>query len=318
MLATPGVLPVGAQWFYEVKWDGMRLGIDVHGGTLKLTSRTGRDMTPNFPELAGLLEIADDALLDGEVVLMVDGRPSFAALSERFHRAPSPAEVTARPVALMLFDVLRLYGVDLLRRPLSERRETLARLDLTGVGNVQLSPTWDDGQVLFDVTRDTGLEGVVAKRRDSLYRPGVRSTDWIKVPHRHSQDCVVGGWRPERDRLTQIGSLLLGVPDGDGGLRFAGRVGSGVGGNAVQRTLRPLLADLSVDEPPFTEALAREDAAGARWCRPALVAVVTHSGWTDGGRLRHPVFKGLRADVDPVDVPPVPLVPGRTSGPPTG
>ena len=314
MLATPGVLPIGAQWCYEVKWDGMRLGVDVHGGTLKLTSRTGRDMTANFPDLAGLAGIADDALLDGEVVLMVNGVPSFAALSERFHRVPTAAEVTARPVALMLFDVLRLYGVPLLDRPLSERRETLTRLDLAIAPNVQLSPTWDNGQVLFDVTRDKGLEGVIAKRRDSLYRPGQRSTDWIKVPHRHAQDCIVGGWRPERDRVTQIGALLLGVPDGAGGLRFAGRVGSGVGGNAVQRRLRSLLPDLAVDEPPFTEPLAREDTNEARWCRPSLVAMVTHSGWTDGGRLRHPVFKGLRADVDPADVAPVP---GRSSAPPT-
>jgi bifunctional non-homologous end joining protein LigD len=314
MLATPGVLPIGAQWCYEVKWDGMRLGVDVHGGALKLTSRTGRDMTPNFPELAGLAGLVDDVALDGEVVLMVDGKPSFAALSERFHRAPTAAEVTARPVALMLFDVLRLYGVSLLDRPLAERRETLTRLDLADVPNVQLSPTWDNGEVLFDVTRDQGLEGVIAKRRDSLYRPGVRSTDWVKVPHRHAQDCIVGGWRPERERVTQIGSLLLGVPDGDGGWRFAGRVGSGVGGNAVQRTLRALLPDLTVDEPPFTEPPPREDAADAHWCRPALVAMVTHSGWTDGGRLRHPVFKGLRADVDPSEVTPVP---GRPSAPPT-
>lgn len=326
MLATPGVLPVGAQWCYEVKWDGMRLGIDVTGGMLRLTSRTGRDMTPNFPELAGLAGVADDVLLDGEVVLMVDGVPSFAALSERFHSAPTAAEVRARPVALMLFDVLRLYGVPLLDRPLDERRETLTRLDLASAPNVQLSPTWDNGQVLYEVTRDKGLEGVIAKRRDSLYRPGLRSTDWIKVPHRHDQDCVVGGWRPERDRITQVGALLLGVPDGAGGLRFAGRVGSGVGGNAVQRTLRSLLPDLAVDEPPFNEPLPREDAAGAHWCRPSLVAMVAHSGWTDGGRLRHPVFKGLRADVDPSEIAPAgpsgsarPIgpVPGRPSAPPT-
>jgi bifunctional non-homologous end joining protein LigD len=168
--------------------------------------------------------------------------------------------------------------------------------------------------VLFDVTRDRGLEGVIAKRLDSPYRPGVRSTDWVKVPHRHVQDCIVGGWRPERDRVTQVGSLLLGIPDATGGLRFAGRVGSGVGGNAVQRTLRSLLPSLTIDEPPFIEPPPREDAAGAHWCRPELVAMVTHSGWTDGGRLRHPVFMGLRADVDPAEVA---TVPGRSSAPPT-
>jgi bifunctional non-homologous end joining protein LigD len=240
------------------------------------------------------------------VVLLSDGLPSFEALSERFHRVPASEQVAARPVVLMLFDVLRLYGVSLLDRPLSERRATLERLDLSGVPHVQLSPTWDNGEALWAATRDRGLEGVVAKRRDSPYRPGRRSPDWVKVAHRHRQDCVVGGWRPERSHPSRIGGLLLGVPGPDGRLRFAGRVGSGVAGDATQRTLRAALTDVAADSSPFADPLPREDVVDARWCRPTLVASISHVGWTNVGRLRHPVFTGLRGDVDPTQLPPAP------------
>lgn len=311
MLATPGPLPVGPQWSYEVKWDGMRLLVDVSGGEAKLTSRTGRDMTRHFPELAGLAEAVPDVALDGEVVLLADGSPSFEALSHRFHRVPTAAEVAARPVVLMLFDVLRLYGVSLLDRPFVERRATLERLELDQVPQVRLSPTYDNGTALWDATRERGLEGILAKRRDSRYLPGRRSPDWVKVPHRHNQDCLVGGWRPERTHPSRIGGLLIGIPAGgpvgSGGpagsrLRFVGRVGSGLAGELTQRTLRPLLAEHAADAPPFADPLPREDTADARWCHPALVAAIKHSGWTDSGRLRHPVYTGLRTDVDPAGI----------------
>jgi bifunctional non-homologous end joining protein LigD len=193
--------------------------------------------------------------------------------------------------------------VPLLERPLDERRATLERLDLSGVPNVRLSPVYDDGPALWAATRDRGLEGVVAKRRDSRYLPGRRSPDWVKVAHRHTQDCVVGGWRPERGHDGRIGGLLLGVPEEDGSaLRFVGRVGSGVSGDAAQRALRPLLVRYAAPESPFGEVLPREDMLEARWCRPRLVAMVSHTGWTESGRLRHPVYKGLRPDVDPTRV----------------
>ncbi len=317
MLATPGALPVGPEWCYEVKWDGMRLLADIStavsspgsGARLRLTSRAGRDVTRHFPELAGLATAAADAVLDGEVVMLADGIPSFAALSDRIHRVPTAAEVAARPVVFMVFDVLRLYGVPLLDRPLSERRATLQRLELDAVPGVQLSPLYDDGPALLAATDERGLEGVLAKRRDSVYRPGRRSPSWVKVAHRRTQDCLVGGWRPERTHPSRIGGLLLGVPDPDtagGAPRFAGRVGSGVGGDATQRALREALAAVAVESSPFAEPLPTADAAGARWCRPRLVVEVSHVGWTDGGRLRHPVLKGLRPDVDPEQVTIVP------------
>jgi bifunctional non-homologous end joining protein LigD len=299
MLATPGALPDGPEWLFEVGWGGMRLLADVTGGRVRLSSRSERDVTANFPELAALSELGPDVLLDGEVVLLENGVPSFAALAERMHGPVAPHAAPARPVTFMVFDVLRLYGVPLLERPFEERRGTLERLDLAAVPALSLSPTYTDGQALFEVTRQRGMAGVVAKRRDAVYRPGRRSPAWRTATHRHSQACVVGGWRPERSSAGRIGSLLLGVPDG-GGLRYVGRVGEGLTGTAVQRVLRDRLT--AVGATPFTGAVPPAEAAGAHWCAPLTVVEVGHLGWTGTGRLRGPVFRGVRDDLDPAHV----------------
>lgn len=302
MLATPGALPDGPGWVFEVKWDGMRLLADVADGRVRLLTRSGRDVTGNFPELARLDLIAPDIVLDGEVVMLDHGVPSFAALAERMHGTVSAARAQARPVTFMVFDVLRLYGVELTDRPLRERRATLERLDTDPVPAVSLSPLYADGAALFAATAQQGIEGVVAKRGDGPYRAGRRSPSWIKVTHRQSQTCLVGGWRPERGGAARIGSLLLGVPGPDGALRFAGRVGSGLAGDAVQRVLHRLLDGLAVIAPPFADTLPRNDSAGAHWCEPLIVVEVGHMGWTDGHRLRQPVFRGIRDDVEPAEV----------------
>jgi bifunctional non-homologous end joining protein LigD len=296
MLATPGDLPTGPGWIYEVKWDGMRLLADVSDGRLDLRSRSGRDVTANFPELAGLVDLAPDVLLDGEVVLLEHGVPSFHALSDRMQ---TPVAAPSRPVTYMVFDVLRLYGVPLLARTLAERRATLERLELTAVPNLALSPTYSDGLALFAATAQRGMEGVVAKRRDSPYRPGRRSPEWVKTTHQRTQVCLVGGWRPERGSAGRIGALLLGVPNG-AGLRYAGKVGAGLTGATAQRLLRERL--LPREQPPFEERLPRPDGVGARWCEPLTVVEVAHLGWTAAGRLRQPVYRGVRDDLVPDQV----------------
>lgn len=308
MLATPGPLPSGSGWSFEVKWDGMRVLASVtedQESVLRLRTRSGRDVTPNFPELAGLAELAPDVVLDGEVVLLDAGVPSFAALAHRMQGVVGAGVAERRPVTYMVFDVLRLYGVSLLDRPLSERRATLERLDPARAAHVEPSPLYPDGAALLEVTAQRGLEGVVAKRESSVYRPGRRSPDWVKVAHRYSQSCLVGGWRPERGSGGRIGALLLGVPGPDG-LQFAGRVGSGLAGTAVQQVLTARLGPLETDTSPFTAPLPRVDAAGAHWCEPGVVVEVAHLGWTAAGRLRQPVFRGIRDDVDPADVRPEP------------
>jgi bifunctional non-homologous end joining protein LigD len=299
MLATPGGLPDGPEWLFEVKWDGMRLLAEVADGRVRLSSRTERDVTAHFPELHELTRLAPDVLLDGEVVRLEHGIPSFAALADRMHAPADPRTAAARPVTFMVFDVLRLYGVSLLDRPLTERRATLERLELAAVPQLSLSPGYTDGPALLEATRQRGMEGVVAKRRDSRYRPGRRSPDWVKVAHQCTQVCLVGGWRPERSSAGRIGALLLGLPDGTG-LRYVGKVGAGLTGTAAQRLLHERL--VRRDQPPFGERLPRPDGVGARWCEPLTVVEVAHLGWTEGGRLRQPVYRGVRDDLQPEQV----------------
>jgi len=282
----------------------MRLLADVVESRLDLRSRSGRDVTANFPELAELVRLAPDVLLDGEVVLLEHGVPSFHALADRMQSPVEERVALARPVTFMVFDVLRLYGVPLLDRTLDERRATLERLDTSAVAGLALSPTYTDGPALFAATAQRGMEGVVAKRRDGLYRPGSRSPSWIKATHRSTQACVIGGWRPEnvgtsRVSTSRIGALLLGVPDGDE-LRFAGRVGSGLASDVAQRALRGRLVD--AERSPFHERLPRTEEKGARWCQPEVVVEVSHMGWTDQGKLRQPVYRGIRDDLHAADV----------------
>ncbi|MDQ1720459.1 MAG: bifunctional non-ous end joining protein LigD [Pseudonocardiales bacterium] len=303
MLATPGPLPIGEDWQHEVKWDGMRVLADVTASGLRLLSRTGRDVTVSFPELAPVTAGVKDALIDGEIIALREGVPSFAALADRMHVADErrARELSqAQPVTVMAFDLLRLYGVDLVQRPLSERRTSLDRLSLPE-STWRSSPIYDDGPALLAATLDQGLEGVVAKRRRSRYQPGRRSPDWVKTAHRQHQVCLVGGWRPELGSPEQIGALLLGMPDGSGGLNFAGRVGSGISRSAGQ-DLKRLLGPLRVSRPPFSTDVPRLDAAGSTWCEPAVVVEVRHLGWTPGDRLRQPVFRGVRTDLQPAEV----------------
>src|SRR5687767_7966429 len=239
MLASPAAaVPAGTDWVHEVKWDGMRVLADVHDGYVVLSSRVGNDVTVSFPELAPLGGLYDDMLLDGEVVALQEGRPSFGALADRMHvRDRRRAEVLAgsRPVTFMVFDLLRLYGADLTTQPLAARRELLDRLGLSG-RHWQVPPVYEDGQELFTATLEQGLEGVVSKRRSSPYLPGRRSKDWLKSPHRSTVSAVVGGWRPEKTNDSgRLGAVLLGVPDGAGGWRFAGRMGSGIAGRAASQ-----------------------------------------------------------------------------------
>ncbi len=313
MLATAadpraGLPGDGSVWAYEVKWDGVRVLADLHDGHLTLTSRRGNEVTVAYPELAGLAGAHADVLLDGEVVVLRGGVPSFAALAERMHvrderRARALAAVS--PATFIAFDVLRLYGVDLVGRPWQERREALERLAPSG-RVWQLSPVYDDRDALVAATLEQGLEGVVAKRRASPYRPGVRSPDWVKLAHQRLQSCVVGGWRPETTDPSRVGALLLGVWDdapvaGERVLRFVGRAGSGLATND-QGDLHAILAPLARRTNPFGTAVPRVDAAGARWVEPRAVVEVRHLGHTDGGRLRQPVVRGFRADLDPDDV----------------
>lgn len=332
MLATPADrVPAGPGWTHEIKWDGMRILADLHGGSLRLTSRNENDVTASFPELAGLATGHEDALLDGEVVALQDGVPSFSALAERMHVSdPTRAAALAatRPVTYLVFDLLRLYGVDLTSRPLTERRATLERLGLAGP-HWQVPPVYDDGALLHAATLEQGLEGIVSKRAGSAYFPGRRSPEWRKLPHRRTRSVVVGGWRREVDSDARLGALLVGVPAhapadvpaelSARGMRYLGRVGSGLAGGRGQElltTLRQLASDVSpfADGPTEAERVPRIDAAGATWVRPELVVEVRSLGATAGGRLRQPAYLGVRTDLGAADVTDVTDVTGPAGG----
>jgi bifunctional non-homologous end joining protein LigD len=305
MLASAGtVIPGGPEWVHEIKWDGMRVLADVAGGRLNLSSRNENDITAGFPELSTLAGPGrpDDMLLDGEVVALEAGLPSFSALAERMHvsndrRARRLA--ASRPVTFMAFDLLRLGGVDLLSQPLRQRRAALEAIGLDGP-HAQVPPTYDDGLALQTATLEQGLEGVVSKRLSSRYSPGRRSPDWLKFPHRTSRSVVIGGWRLETDSDRRLGAVLVGRPTPDG-LQYLGRVGSGLAGHEQEHVLRALQG-LSVDTPPFADEVPPLDAQGTRWVRPEVVIEVQSLGLSAQGRLRQPAYRSLRPDLSPDDV----------------
>jgi bifunctional non-homologous end joining protein LigD len=215
-------------------------------------------------------------------------------------RATVAERLTATvPATYMVFDVLRLDGEDLTGRPLSVRRTALESLGLAGP-HVQVPTAYDDGVSLLAATEQQGLEGVVSKKLSSVYLPGRRSPDWLKFPNRPTESYVVGGWRYETDSDHRLGAVLVGLPGPDG-LRYRGRVGSGIAGRRGQQ-LREVLDPLHADTSPFADVVPRVDAVGTVWVRPELVVEVASLGTTPAGRLRQPSYRGVRPDLDPTDL----------------
>jgi bifunctional non-homologous end joining protein LigD len=300
MLATTGVLPRGPGWSYEFKWDGVRVLSSFQGGAPELFARSGTTVTIAYPEISPM-RLPAGSLLDGEmVVLDAAGRPSFTALAERMHvrdRNRAARLAVSLPVTYMIFDLLRYDGTDLMHLPYAVRRERLEELDLNGP-HWMTPPVFPDGAATAAAARENRLEGIVAKRLDTPYTPGLRSPDWIKIKFDSTGDYVIGGWRPGARRL---GGLLVGSPAPDGGLRFRGRVGGGISG-ASERQLLSVLAPLATPKSPFDAgAVPREDARGAHWVRPELVVEVRYGNRTPDGRLRFPRFLRLRPDKTPAE-----------------
>ncbi|MCW2701051.1 MAG: polymerase LigD, ligase domain protein, partial [Blastococcus sp.] len=306
MLATAAPLPGDdAAWGYEFKWDGVRAVASVHGGVLTLTSRKGTEITVRYPEVAQLPAAlaGHDAIVDGEIVAMDGrGRPDFGALQSRMHRTGPevPRMAAAAPVTYLVFDLLSWDGEKLLDLPYAERR---ARLDARGIaGHRWVATPWfpGGGADVLAASEENGLEGVVAKRLNSPYRPGLRTPDWRKIKNFKTQSVVVGGWRPGQGRRTgAIGSLLVGVPDDEGRLIYVGHVGTGFTDQDLS-DLRGMFTERSA--PPFEGSLPREVTRDAHWIEPDLVGEVAYAVWTAEGRLRHPSWRGIRDDLEPDDV----------------
>ncbi|GAA3504447.1 ATP-dependent DNA ligase [Streptomyces prasinosporus] len=308
MLATPGRLPppaADARWAYETKQDGQRAVLYLPGdGSIVLRARSGLDITGAYPELRPLATALGTrpAVLDGEILALdAQGRASFQLLQSRMGLAHSPARAARRaetvPVHLILFDVMHLDGRSLLREPYVRRREKLLDLGLDG-------PFWSTpaaivghGAEALRATVEHGLEGLVCKRLDSVYEPGVRSRAWIKIRNMRSEDVLVGGWLPGKGRLTGLpGAVLVGQRAG-GRLRYVGGVGTGWS-EAERTELAALLKAAATDVCPFDPPPAVPD---ARWVVPRLVGEVRYSTRTRGGMLRQPSWLRLRPDLAPED-----------------
>ncbi|MEU1871089.1 bifunctional non-homologous end joining protein LigD [Streptomyces ambofaciens] len=306
MLATPGALPSAGQdarWAYETKQDGQRVVVYLPGdGSVLLRARSGQDITAAYPELAPLATAlgATGAVLDGEVLALDEGgRADFQLLQSRMGLAHAPGRAAHRaakvPVHLVLFDALHLAGRSLLRLPYTGRRERLTDLGLSG-------PSWSTpaalvghGEQALRATREHGLEGLVCKRLDSVYEPGVRSRAWIKIRNMRSEDVVVGGWLPGKGRLGGLPGAVLVGQRAAGRLRYVGGVGTGW--SAGERAeLAALLTAAASDVCPF-DPVPR--VPGAHWVVPRLVGEVRYSTRTREGMLRQPSWLRLRPDLAP-------------------
>ncbi len=296
--------PKGADWAFEFKWDGVRTIVFVDGGRVRATSRNDKDMTAAFPELRAIGEFlgSSSAILDGELVAFgPDGRPSFGLLQHRLH-VGSRTEVTRRShevaASYLAFDLLYLEGQSLLTSTYDERRAELESLELKGE-SFAVPPSFTDNAAddVIATAKERGLEGIVAKRRKSKYALGSRNGDWVKIKNFRTQEVVVGGWTAGKGSLAgSLGALLVGIP-AEGGLVYAGKVGTGFDTAARLEILRTLQA-LGTPTSPFIGSLPKALASQAHFVRPEIVGEVQYGEWTSDGHLRHPSWRGLRPDKD--------------------
>ena len=281
-------------WIFERKLDGIRCLATRDASGVRLVSRTGRGMNHEYPTIVAALERepSDDFIADGEIVAFENGITSFSRLQRRGRERV--------PVFLYLFDLPRHAGEDLRNMPLRKRKARLRRALEFG-GPVRFNPhrNGEQGEEMYREACAKGLEGVVAKRADSLYLSGGRSRDWLKLKCHAEQELVIGGYSAPRGSRTEFGALLVGHYDDGGTLRYAGKVGTGFDHHTL-RELGELMRKLEQDESPFERF--KPVPPGTHWVRPELVAQIGFTEWTRDHRLRHPRFLGLRDDKPARDV----------------
>lgn len=303
MLASPGPAPTGSGWSWEAKWDGQRGVARIADAEVLLLSRSLSPITSTYPEIVAALRTATggrDVVVDGEIVALDGGRPSFARLQRRMHtprpRRPLLAEV---PAAFYVFDLLEVDGQDIAALTYLERRQLLGEV-VTSAGAVQVTPYWPgaDPAAMVAMAAEFGLEGVVAKRSSSVYRRGLRSPSWIKVPLRASAEVIVCGWTGSP---TTVRSLLLGALSPSGELVYLGDVGTGFT-QRQRREAAVMLTEIAAADHPFTAGTTphRTGSAHLRWVTPILVGTIEYREFHR--RVRHPSWKGFRNDKTPGEV----------------
>jgi bifunctional non-homologous end joining protein LigD len=297
----------GAEWLFEIKWDGYRAIAFIDGGKVRLVSRNQNDLTPRYPELKDMGKFihAKTAILDGEVVALdEEGKASFSLMQQRTGFRPGGKRAVGNadvPVLYYAFDLLYLDGYDWRRVPLEERKRKLASLLVAG-DSVRYSDHYEErGKALFDMAQKTGLEGIVAKKRASFYEER-RSREWLKIKIRHRIECVIGGYTEPEGTRAHFGSLVLGLYDKKGRLIHVGQAGSGFDQKSLDEISKVLKKIETKKNPFFGEVEALREVI---WVNPELVAEIEYAEWTggtsegSGPKLRAPVFLGLRDDKDP-------------------
>src|SRR5271155_2082659 len=305
MLATPVEKPFDdPDWLFEIKWDGYRAVSFLQDGKVRLVSRNQNELTREFPELHELSKLikATNAVLDGEVVALDEqGRASFSLMQQRTGIRKGGRRVGARrelQIVYYLFDLLYLDGYDLRRVPLEQRKQALAQI-VAPSELARYSDHFPQGLALFDVAKQKGLEGILAKKRDSHYEER-RSREWLKIKVTQTVDCVVGGYTDPEGSRQYFGSIVLGLYDKKGRLIHVGQAGTGFN-QAMLKEIWQVLKELETNRNPFYGDV---DAAHVHWVKPERVAEIKFTEWThetvEGGmKLRAPVFLGLREDKDP-------------------
>ena len=290
-------------YHYELKLDGVRIVADKRGARVSLGYRKGRDASDSYPDIVDALATIGEArlVLDGEIVAFgEEGTPDFQRLGTRIQSSGVAARRAAAlvPVVYVVFDVLAVGAYDVTTLAIEARKQILEKI-VEGAtrtnGHLRLQPVMPDGKQLFEICRERGLEGVVAKRAGSVYRTDERSFDWIKVKCELDADLIVVGWTPGESARASMGALDLAAYDGDR-LVICGAVGSGLSAATIQ-ILTALFAELKADGPVATGKYRVKQ--GRRHVMPAVVVSVRHMGLSRDGALKHPVFRGIRADLRP-------------------
>ena len=309
MLATSIEKPFdGPEWLFEIKWDGYRAVAFLEDGNVRLVSRTQNDLTAQFPELKDLASSikAKTAVLDGEVVALdEEGRPSFSLMQQRTgfrsgkHRLPGRKDL---PIWYYVFDLLYLDGYDLRRVTLEDRKAALAKI-VTRSDTVRFSDHYPgQGIALFEVAKQKGLEGILAKKRNSFYEER-RSQEWLKIKITQTITCVIGGYTEPEGSRQYFGSIVLGLYNDKGQLIHVGQAGTGFN-QASLKEIWKLLEARKTNKNPFHDEV--EALRKVFWIKPELVAEIKFTEWTHereqaGPKLRAPVFLGLREDREPKD-----------------
>lgn len=305
MLAKASELPKEETAYgFEIKWDGLRAIVYIDSSNVTILSRNSKDITSQYPEVAGVgqaLEVGS-YILDGEIIAFgQDSKPSFSQLQHRMGLSSAKrirAMMQQIPVTYIIFDILFSHGESLIHLPYSERRSRLEALELA-------SPYWQtpaysrDGNGLLAISLRLGLEGIMAKNLGSPYTPGKRTGAWLKIKNQQRQEFIIGGWLAGAgSRQGLIGSLLVGYYDANSQLRYAGAVGTGFTVKTL-KTLALLLAPLSQPNNPFVDQPPQKE---IHFVQPKLIGEFEFTEWTPNSTLRHPSFKGLRNDKNPLEI----------------